>query len=379
MALVTPSTDVRIDGGSAMHSNQIPNLVGLKAGEALLPAAPCYIKSSDNKVYLSNGTAANEAAEVIGFTGKAYAADSPVTLFPPDTVYYYSDDFSGASIAPGDILYLGTTKGRLDTAATTGDGEGIAQVLDDNHILFLRRKEGTAAADALAGVVAGTVAASKVVVVDASKDIGDFRNVDAVNIDAGASGTAGSVDVFPATAAKGKVSITAADSAGDTTTTIVNASQAGARTYTIPDAGAAASFVMTEGAQTVNGVKTFGAIPVLPASGVTLGTTTLTEALLGKYVGAPAAGYRIARGVAAVTGTATVATSLTTVVAVIATAQDDLDGDALAGVSATIGDQAGTPAAGSVILKCWKVTADGDVTFIAANAAKNVNWIAIGT
>jgi hypothetical protein len=58
------------------------------------------------------------------------------------------------------------------------------------------------------------------------------------DLDLGSSGTAGSLDVFPATAAKGKLSFVAADSAGDTTTTVTNASQAGARTYTIPDAGA---------------------------------------------------------------------------------------------------------------------------------------------
>lgn len=78
------------------------------------------------------------------------------------------------------------------------------------------------------------------------------------DIDAGASGSAGTVDVFPTTAAKGKLSLAAADSAGNTATTVTNASQAGARTYTIPDAGASASFVMTEGAQTVNGNKTLG-------------------------------------------------------------------------------------------------------------------------
>lgn len=106
----------------------------------------------------------------------------------------------------------------------------------------------------LAGVTAGTVTASKAVVVDANKDLGDFRNLDAVNIDAGASATAGTVDVFPTTAAKGKIQIAAADSAGDTTTTITNASQSGARTYTIPDAGASASFVMTgSAAQTISG------------------------------------------------------------------------------------------------------------------------------
>lgn len=90
-------------------------------------------------------------------------------------------------------------------------------------------------------------------------------------------------------------------------------------------------------------------------------------------------GYKLARGVAAVTGTATVVTGLTTVVAVTATPASDPDGVALAAVSATIGNQAGAPAAGSVILKTWKVTATGDATLIAATAAKNVNWIAIGT
>jgi hypothetical protein len=54
----------------------------------------------------------------------------------------------------------------------------------------------------------------------------------------GASGTVGAFNVFPSTSAKGSVRILAADSAGDTVTTITNASQAGARTYTIPDAGA---------------------------------------------------------------------------------------------------------------------------------------------
>lgn len=47
-------------------------------------------------------------------------------------------------------------------------------------------------------------------------------------------------------------------SAGNFTTTLQNASQAAARVYTIPDAGANASVVMTEGAATINGVKTFG-------------------------------------------------------------------------------------------------------------------------
>lgn len=83
----------------------------------------------------------------------------------------------------------------------------------------------------------------------------------------GASGTVGAFNVFPTTASKGSVRLLAADSSGDTVTTITNASQAAARTYTIPDAGTtAASFVMTEGAQTLNGAKT---IPAITATALT--------------------------------------------------------------------------------------------------------------
>lgn len=110
----------------------------------------------------------------------------------------------------------------------------------------------------LNGVTAGTVAASKAVVVDANKDVGDFRNVDAVNIDAGASGTAGSVDVFPTTASKGKLAITCADQTGDTTVTLNAEAMGQATNIGIPDPGGAdADVVLTAGAQTVGGAKTF--------------------------------------------------------------------------------------------------------------------------
>jgi hypothetical protein len=74
----------------------------------------------------------------------------------------------------------------------------------------------------------------------------------------------------------------------------------------------------------------------------------------------------------------TVVTGLSTVVAVVAT----LDSDPVDGamyVTATIGDQDGAPAAGSVQIKTWKNT-DADATHIAATTfSLLVNWIAIGT
>lgn len=135
----------------------------------------------------------------------------------------------------------------------------------------------------LDGVTDGTVTASKGVVVDANKDIGDFRNLDATNLDAGASGTAGTLDVFPATAAKGKIRIAAADQAGDTTLTLTNDSQAGARTYSIPDAGTNASFVLTAGAQSIAGKKSF--TNAAQALGGTSGGAGVLDALVVRKTG----------------------------------------------------------------------------------------------
>jgi hypothetical protein len=98
----------------------------------------------------------------------------------------------------------------------------------------------------------------------------DFSTLAVLNLDAGASGTAGSIDVFPATAAKGKLSLAATDNTGDTTSTITNAAQSAAATWTIPDTNGAASFVMTAATQTIGGAKTFSAAGVFSS---TLGVT----------------------------------------------------------------------------------------------------------
>lgn len=73
----------------------------------------------------------------------------------------------------------------------------------------------------------------------------------------------------------------------------------------------------------------------------------------------------------------TVVTGLSNVLAIVA----QLDSDPVDGamhVTATIGDQAGTPAAGSVLIKSWKST-DGDATLIAGTTfGLGVNWVAFG-
>lgn len=74
----------------------------------------------------------------------------------------------------------------------------------------------------------------------------------------------------------------------------------------------------------------------------------------------------------------TVVTGLTRVVFAMAQLEDaPVIGCDRAG--AAIGNQAGTPAAGSILVKTFKPTASGDSTPIAATTfGKRVNWIAAG-
>ena len=107
---------------------------------------------------------------------------------------------------------------------------------------------------------------------------------------------------------------------------------------------------------------------------------TKTTDQMNKLVGGVAADYKIARGVhTTVAASDTVVTGLATVVAVVATLESDPVLDPLL-VTASIGNQSGAPAAGSVLIKTWQPTAANDVTPIAATTfGKKVNWIAIGT
>lgn len=97
---------------------------------------------------------------------------------------------------------------------------------------------------------------------------GTTTQINTLNL--GASGTAGALSLFSGTASKGKWLFTPVDNTGNTTMTITNDPQGGAYTYSVPDAGASAKFVMTQGTQTLTGNKTF-------ATGITFGTgSTIT-------------------------------------------------------------------------------------------------------
>ncbi len=106
------------------------------------------------------------------------------------------------------------------------------------------------------------------------------------------------------------------------------------------------------------------------------GTPTLASAAGVPYVAGAAAGYKLARSAApvAVTGTSDITTGLTSVIAAGCNPESALDGTTLASASVSI-----TGGAGHILLQCWKITAADNGALIAANAAKNVTWWAIGT
>lgn len=126
MALLTRASDASVDASTAMFAEQVSGLI---AGEAIDANAACYIKAADGKVYMSNGTAADAAAKVDGFSAQAAAAGQGVTLLGRGTRMRY-----GTGLTIGALYYLAATAGRLDTAATVGGTVALAKAISATDV-----------------------------------------------------------------------------------------------------------------------------------------------------------------------------------------------------------------------------------------------------
>ena len=133
MALITRSTIASMDTSTAQFAPQIPGLV---AGEALDIAAPCYIKASDGKVYMTNATAVNEAARVHGFTPRAVGIGQACTLYGVGTRFAYAVAAS-TPFTIGQPLYAAATKGRLDDGATVGCAFPVAYAVSTTDMVVV--------------------------------------------------------------------------------------------------------------------------------------------------------------------------------------------------------------------------------------------------
>lgn len=102
-------------------------------------------------------------------------------------------------------------------------------------------------------------------------------SVNATNIDAGASGTAGTLDIFPSTASRGKATYDITNQTGDTTVTHRTAAMGQATVITTPDPGAStASVILSAGNQTVGGIKTFSSTIVQAVNTGSVGGGTIS-------------------------------------------------------------------------------------------------------
>lgn len=113
---------------------------------------------------------------------------------------------------------------------------------------------------------------------DAVDDLGSsalqWNYVYSRNLLLGKSGALGNLVLYPATAANGFVEFYATNNGGARNLSITNAAISVTCTYTIPDAGGNASFVLTAGAQSITGAKTFQSI-LFEETGVGSDTITL--------------------------------------------------------------------------------------------------------
>lgn len=112
------------------HAHQVDQGGDKVAGEAIAAGDSCYVKASDQKVYRTNGTSANEAARAWGIAARQANAGEPVTLYK-DVEFHY-----GAALTIGTPLFVSTTAGALADAASTGGTTRVAHVVSATRIRF---------------------------------------------------------------------------------------------------------------------------------------------------------------------------------------------------------------------------------------------------
>lgn len=138
MALLAKDAAASVDTSTAMFA---PQIAGLVAGENIDACAVCHVEA-DGKVYMSNGSQAGTAAtaaeladaKVDGFSAQAAKAGQGVTLLGEGLRMRY-----GTGLTIGALYYVGTTNGRLDTAATALGTVAVAKAITATDIVVVNR------------------------------------------------------------------------------------------------------------------------------------------------------------------------------------------------------------------------------------------------
>lgn len=104
-------------------------ITGIECGEAIPDGVFVYIDQSDWMMYVADGSAADEEADVVGIVLIGNSIGETATIWRGVNVGYAA--MVGGNPAPAGPLYLSATvPGGLSTTATTGGVRPIARVLD---------------------------------------------------------------------------------------------------------------------------------------------------------------------------------------------------------------------------------------------------------
>jgi len=232
-----------------------------------VPTYPAIALTDDDNTGVGAQTA-NTISLIAGNTPRVTATTSGVALTGTTTV---DGSLSANEVSAPSIILTGGANTTIASAASSAWVLTLPTTAGTNHDVLTTDGSGntswvsvssaggaTSALDNLASVAINTSLVSDT---DSTDNLGSssvlWNNVYARAAIIGNVGKSGSVYIFPPTASKGKWSLIPVDNSGDYTLTLQNAALGADRTYTIPEAGAAADFVMTAGTQTIAGVKSF--------------------------------------------------------------------------------------------------------------------------
>jgi len=251
-------------------------------GVKLKDGGATVITGGANTFNITNGTAIIDVAAASNVNIDANLAVSGASTINQDVSTGGSPAFVKTTTSA--LNTRGNTTG-ITAFATGGQASAVALTTDFNNVTVCATAHDSVKLPTAVAGLSVTVKNSGATLLDIFP--ADADSIDALAINLAVSLNSGSTITFNAisgvvwessmddaitinspTTATGQLVVKAAASAGNTVTTITNASQAAARTYTVPDAGAAANFVLSEGAATINGIKTFGSGIVLPVGAV---------------------------------------------------------------------------------------------------------------
>lgn len=179
---------------------------------------------------------------------------------------YKTDDGDKLVVASGGTLDIESggafqiagvtvTASAADLNTASGAGTGTTNqtftVDSDSTAGTLVLKAGTDSGNHATTIQPGTTAGAVTLTLPVTTGTLALTSDTQVDLDLGSSGVAGSLDIFPTTAANGKLIITATDNGGARNVSITNDAVAASRAYTIPEAGGDGKFVMTTAANSL--------------------------------------------------------------------------------------------------------------------------------